>query len=294
MPRRLFQRLPVGTKATRYWLAAKFLIGTGVAALLVSAGLYWHELNAGQFSGNSEDWGAFGAYIAGAAGTVISLGTLIALAITLALQAEDLEQTRSAMQQQISAAQRQIFDSTFFSLLHRFNEVLDAISAGPVPTALGIDMVSGREAIQRIFKEMASGFPAHVIPAEQTLPAIVEMHRATYIKYEAFLGPYFRLLYHVFKFINNSSHLSDSEMVEYANIARAQLSRYELALAFYNCLTPYGERFKPLIEKFGILKHVNDADLVNARHKDDAMLYAPTAFMSEEQRAQVAPARPSH
>jgi hypothetical protein len=276
------------TKAARYWLAAKFLIVTGLLALVVTAGLYWHRLSAGQFSSNSEDWGSFGAYIAGAAGTIISLGTLIALAITLALQAEDLEQTKSAMHQQVSAVQRQIFDSTFFSLLHRFNEVLDAIAIGPVPTPGGFGTVQGREAIEHIYTGMVQTYPINSLGRTDIAGAIEDMYRGVYRPYEAYLGPYFRLLYHVFKFIDNSTILNPREKVEYANIARAQLSRYEIALTFYNCLSTPGAGFRPLIEKYGILKHVNVGDLADARHKENATLYRPTAFMSEQERAHVA------
>ena len=114
--------------------------------------------------------------------------------------------------------------------------------------------------------------------------AIVDMHRGIYTTYENMLGPYFRTLYHVFKFVDGQASLDEQEKVDYANIARAQLSRFEIALLFYNCLTPFGGGFKPLIEKYGILKHVNDADLANLAHRTDPTLYRPTAFMSQERR----------
>src|SRR5215213_5051365 len=41
----------------------------------------------------------------------------------------------------------------------------------------------------------------------------------------------------------------------YTNLVRAQLSSYEIALTFYNCLSEMGrEKFKPLVERYALLK----------------------------------------
>ena len=70
-----------------------------------------------------------------------------------------------------------------------------------------------------------------------------------------FRSHYFRSLYHIFKFIS-LSEFQDKQF--YANLVVAQLSSYELALLFYNCLTSYGnEKFKPLIEQFGVLENLD-------------------------------------
>jgi hypothetical protein len=108
----------------------------------------------------------------------------------------------------------------------------------------------------------------------------------TYQLYEPELGPYFRTLYHVFKYVHGRTFLSDQEKIDYANIARAQLSRFELGLLFYNCLTDYGAGFKPLIERYGLLKHVNRADLADLTHKTNPALYQPAAFMSQAERGE--------
>jgi hypothetical protein len=110
------------------------------------------------------------------------------------------------------------------------------------------------------------------------------MFRPSYKLNEPSLGPYFRTLYHVFKLIDRQAFLSEQEKIDYANIARAQLSRFELALLFYDVLTPYGTEFKPLIEKYGILKHLEALDLPNTNHKTNSSLYSPTAFMSQDER----------
>lgn len=73
---------------------------------------------------------------------------------------------------------------------------------------------------------------------------------------------YFRHLYHIFKFIDNSTFLDKSEdditeRYKYASILRATLSPYELVWLFYNGLSRYGkDKFKHLIEKYSLLKNI--------------------------------------
>ena len=51
--------------------------------------------------------------------------------------------------------------------------------------------------------------------------------------------------------------LKEDEKYKYTSIVRATLSRYELVWLYYNCLTPVGnEKFKPLIERYAILKNL--------------------------------------
>lgn len=93
-------------------------------------------------------------------------------------------------------------------------------------------------------------------------------------------GHYFRGLYRIVKFIANTEFLTNEELdvdtestkykelithqvyndsirYEYMAMVRSQLSDYELVWIFYNCLSGYGnEKFKPLIERFSLLKNL--------------------------------------
>ncbi|MGA2179630.1 MAG: putative phage abortive infection protein [Verrucomicrobiota bacterium] len=100
--------------------------------------------------------------------------------------------------------------------------------------------------------------------------------------YEASLGHYFRTLYHVIKFVNESDALkTDNTDADYKNrrrytsLVRAQLSAFELELLFYNGISPHGEKFKPLIEKFGLLENFDTKHLLSPSHES---FYAKTAF----------------
>jgi hypothetical protein len=61
----------------------------------------------------------------------------------------------------------------------------------------------------------------------------------------------------------------------YTSLVRAQLSAFELELLFYNGISPHGEKFKPLIEKFGLLENFDTKHLLSPSHES---FYAKTAF----------------
>lgn len=93
--------------------------------------------------------------------------------------------------------------------------------------------------------------------------------------YRADLGHYFRFLFNIFKFIEQS-HLNDSEQYKYARILRAQLSDYELIILFYNCLSYHGvERFKPIAEKYKIFDNLPYSLVLKESHLG---LYNKSAF----------------
>jgi hypothetical protein len=76
-----------------------------------------------------------------------------------------------------------------------------------------------------------------------------------YSRNAAELGRYFRSLYHVFKFVK-TSNLTGRQKIRYSNMARATLGSDHLALLALNCISGEGKGFVPLIEEYGLLKHL--------------------------------------
>lgn len=75
-----------------------------------SAVIAYGVLLNGPLSQASADWGTFGDFIGGMAGTVIALATLVALVVALQLQAKELEETRQALRDQVAATRDQLQD----------------------------------------------------------------------------------------------------------------------------------------------------------------------------------------
>jgi len=75
------------------------------------------------------------------------------------------------------------------------------------------------------------------------------------------LGHYFRNLYYIVKYIDEAN-FRKAYKVDHIKILRSLLSNYELLLLAYNCLHEYGENFYPLVEKYDLLKSLNDESRV--------------------------------
>ena len=95
------------TRAKVYKAIAVALGGVGGAAFVAALIAYAIGMSA-PLSESSTDWGTFGDFVGGIAGTVIALITLVALVVALHLQAKELEETRQALQDQVVASKDQL------------------------------------------------------------------------------------------------------------------------------------------------------------------------------------------
>lgn len=93
------------------------------------------------------------------------------------------------------------------------------------------------------------------------------------------LGHYFRNLYNIFRVIDTAAFLEDDEKKDFARLVRTQLSTVELLSIFYNSALEINEEvngMKPmgfpkmtkLIQKYDILKHLNEDHLFHKIHLD--------------------------
>jgi hypothetical protein len=117
----------------RFAKIAAFLIVAGLCAIFTSVATYVYYFH-GHRIGETEDWGAFGAFVSGVAGTALSAFTLAALAFTLVLQADEVAESRELatkqskiLEKQAAILYKQAFESTFFQLLQRFSSISSAV-----------------------------------------------------------------------------------------------------------------------------------------------------------------------
>lgn len=74
---------------------------------------------------------------------------------------------------------------------------------------------------------------------------------------------YFRHLYRIIKYIDSRPFLLRKDKYDYTSIVRATLSRFELIWLFYNCLSPSGINFKPLVESYALFNNLRKEALVD-------------------------------
>lgn len=193
----------------------------------------------------------------------------------LALQREELKATRDEMknqrmefEEQNKTLKRQRFENTFFNMLSLQKEIISDLfyEATESKPPFGVVQCSGREVFHVIYKQLW-GF---------NLFPLKGFEHISKISIPSLLDHYFRSLYNIYKYMDNSRLIDDAERYEYACIIRSQLSDYELVLLFYNCLTVNGcEKFKPLIEKYSVFNNLREALLCSP---NDKSLYATTAY----------------
>lgn len=258
------QQLNLPPRALSYiptFLIILFAISTLLMVIVVA--LYFYQFNT-IFNGQQDAWGQFGDYIGGILNPLFSFTALCALLYTIKLQSkelhestEQLKRSAQALALQNDVLMRQQFEHTFFQLFELFNQLVRDIN---------YNGYYGKKAIAHFY-----------IPIFKANIDAIKMH----LKSEQQLSAYFRTLYSIIKFVDNSQ-LPFIDKKFYSNLVRAQLSNEELALLFYNCLTmPQYEqsKFIPLIIRYDLLEYLQEQTLANPQHRDlwNALIinYAP-------------------
>lgn len=128
------------------------------------------------------------------------------------------------------------------------------------------DSITGRDVFKESFIVMQSLINHFVIiengekDDQESKEILDTIYEYVYHKMDADYGHYFRNLYRIIKIIDEQNFYSKSEEEEfkvkysYTSIIRSQLSDYEIYWMYFNGMFDYGEKFKPLIEKYALLK----------------------------------------
>jgi len=240
------------------------------------------------------DWGHRGLFgdMFGSLNTLFTGLAFAGLAYTIVFQKVESLDNEAERSEQRALSEKQSFEATFFQLLGSWNQVVESLEIHEMPGDLNSLAIRGREALSVLAKAYRPYYSksAHYLPVakDQHLEVINEAYKEFYSKYNYTLGHYSRTLYHLFKYIDtfegkvfmNADLSAVWDRIRYAHIARAHLSDAQELLLFYNCLSEYGsEKFKPLVEKYALLKHVRVDELMDPKHRD---LYAPSAFEQRE------------
>ena len=284
---------------SRLWI----WIVVAIIGVLAAWGLSWWLIN--KNIDCSTERGTFGDMF-GAVNALFSGLAFAGLIVTLLyqkeelkLQREELAQTREELkgqreefEEQNKTMKRQRFENTFFNMLSLQQEIVANLSyeyyASPnirphnIPEEIfyrGVPkgQFHGREVFEGIYKHAIIEYNGARHP-----DGIVKILKQNgYIAYPVIsvttrFDHYFRHLYHIYKFVDTSDLIEDSERYNYACIIRSQLSDYELVMMFYNCLTSNGRaKFKPLIEKYSVFNNLRFELLAKANDKEE---YAQKAY----------------
>lgn len=242
------------------------------------------------FINGEKEWrGTFGDMF-GAVNALFSGLAFAGLIITLIMQHEELKLQRQELKQtneelegqkkefeeQNKTLKVQRFENTLFNMLSQQQEITNNLN-------ISGNEITGRNVFRYFYKE--ASFQAKDAYVSFTTMGIVGLIRGTnnIHSYSSAHGielfdHYFRHLYRIFKYINDSKLIDVNDKYEYASIVRAQLSEYELLMLFYNALNVKEDgiyKFKSLIETYALLNNIRKKELAR---KNDLNLYLETAY----------------
>jgi len=236
------------------------VVGLAVGLLLIVTLIYWLNFAQYTLSKNTDDWGQFGAYIGGVAGVFLTLLTIILLIITL------YSQNRNATISQ--------FESSFFELLRLHKEITDRI-CGTVDISIiyesGGNEFKGLMYFEKLSKEIHKKFDdnpdnileqlvnpiefKNILEDKTAMQEIIDsFYNELYHGRESELGHYFRSLYHLVKFVNDSLI---GNKKRYIDLIQAYLTDAELHCTFYNGIAIYGRKhFQRLLDDYSFLENI--------------------------------------
>ncbi len=205
--------------------------------------------------------------------------TLIMQGDELKAQREELKLTRETLKSQKDEMQAQNktlakhgFENTFFKLLEFLEVCIKDIRYSDLnfPSSLA----TGRDAMGSLYNtfynEYLSNKPDKYKDLEfkkecKNKDGTSKAYNNFYNKNEGNLGQYYRVLYNILKLVKRELPVTKDALF-YTNLVRAKLSKYELLLIFYNCLSPLGaKKMTPLVKEYKILKHL-DKSLLPKEH----------------------------
>tara|TARA_B100001750_G_scaffold196625_2_gene168886 strand:+ start:359 stop:1201 length:843 start_codon:yes stop_codon:yes gene_type:complete len=234
-----------------FWLAVAFIITSWLLFPIILNMFNWESSEKGSFG---DTYGALNTLFSGFA----FLGVIYAILLQrkeLKLQREELRDTREELrgskeaQQALQKTQEiQRFENTFFNLLNLYDHLVKSIEIGG-----GNNIRVGKKAFEWIASMITNGGPFgyNEIP---TMKSYMDNYCQQYDSYPSQLAHYYRTLYRIFFYINNSE-LEQIDKQKYAKIIRAQLSNDEIILLFFNGQTELGAKFSQYIEKYELLNN---------------------------------------
>lgn len=167
------------------------------------------------------------------------------------LQKDELIESRKVFIEQSKTLKKQQFESTFFSMLKMYSDNIRILNSR---------YSNGEDYFIEFIKKLSSKVNISnkpLINHKETL----ENYNELFFDCKDDISHYFRIVYRLVKFIDNST-MTDDDKKMYSKILRSQFSEKELLILYYNSYTVFGTKFYPLILKYNLLKHLpNDSKI---------------------------------
>ena len=225
-------------------------LGIGIIIWFLIRGFFYEKFISTEENINLTNSAQVGDFIGGFVGTVFTLVGILLLYETLSLQRQEFSESRKVFI-------RQQFDNSFFELLRLYKENVQQLKCY---SYIGGEALIGKDFFEHQQKLMGINFVPTNRLSKNRKNSVIDFQK-TYVNHENYLSTYFRTLYRLYALIDNSE-IEEVDRVNYSKILRAQLSYSELFFIRYNAMTEQGRRSTYYINKYNVLKHLSNFELL--------------------------------
>ena len=175
-----------------------------------------------------------------------------------------------ALTEQRNAVKRQMFVTTLVAMLERLQQTIEDTDFFVIEATQKADGTVDERTVeaqtgQSAFYEIAQELRLYItenflpkMPSEARKGLMVLLYRGFYEDYKDDLGHFFRQLYHIIRYIDESD---DEEKYRFIKVVRASLSNAQLLLLAYNVISGEGRiKFANYISKYSLLHNLGFED----------------------------------
>lgn len=206
-----------------------------------------------------------GQFYSGAVVSCLTFATVIFVILAFWNQSETSKIQRIANQLQSDDIKRSQFVNNYFKMLDLHQTIVNGLYLTYVEPGQfgGYRTLYKRDVFYKIYNDISKTVKSNIEDIERLENLQLAYDSVDYV-YNSVLGNYFRNLYLILKYIDTNEDINKNENNYYGILIRAQLTKYERLVLFYNGLSDFGYKsFKPLLEKYGFFKHLYRYELLS-------------------------------
>lgn len=211
-----------------------------------------------QISDDPTHWGIYGDYLGGVLGVSLGFFAVAGALYTASLQRRQLLKVIEDNVERQDREEVIKLENIVGQLLDVLDSIVRDSSVGPR------GQVAGRRVFDFLYRQMKRRYKdIRGAGVDNATICCRISYDDIYSRYGDSLGAYFRTLYLIFKTIDSQKDMvSRNNMISWV---KCRLTRFELVVIYYNCAFGEGRlKFKPLIEKYSILEHLDHHLLFNS------------------------------
>ncbi len=200
------------------------------------------------------------------------------VALTLYLQLVDRREREMERLNEKRAKYEADFEGRFFRLNDSLREVVTSME---LPNKNGREC-TGKDVFAHYVTEVHGVSLSEVIDGRYGgagIKSLISKYPEVFKARQDDLAPYFRMLYHIIRYVDRADIPNKTD---FTDLVRAELSPSELKLLALNCITEHGEKFKGLVERYHLLKHLPDDEGEWLTKKAMLEHFSPDAFMDPD------------